>query len=58
MKLLFASSNRITRDLEKSLNFGSNSEFPIHLLVRKFEIIDPKLEFRTFISNKEITAIS
>eukprot|EP01090_Pellita_catalonica_P000664 TRINITY_DN10465_c0_g1_i1.p1 TRINITY_DN10465_c0_g1~~TRINITY_DN10465_c0_g1_i1.p1 ORF type:complete len:368 (-),score=57.09 TRINITY_DN10465_c0_g1_i1:28-993(-) len=53
---LLLSSRRIFFDLKFDLNISS--EFTTHLIIRKWEHIPLEYEFRAFVSNGQMTAIS
>ncbi|KAH3766168.1 D123 protein [Pelomyxa schiedti] len=58
MLRLFGESSRVEADLKKALEFSSNSAYPVSVIVREFVKIEPHQEFRVFISNRKLTAVS
>lgn len=63
--MMLKSSDFVTHDLEQAFidteDNGSNStvpEIPYHLVLRKFFMINPSVEFRCFVRNRRLLAIT
>lgn len=55
---LLAQSSRVMEDLMKFLDLPEDLGLPFNVIVREWSDMRPEMEFRVFVKNKQITAIS